>query len=173
MILNYKISKSIILKGLTLILPLVVVNAIASPIFAQINPTNPPPPNPNSSGRTLTVRSDIQEADSRTGVVTARGNVQINYPARNIQATAAQAQFFSRERRIVLSGDVFILQDGNTIRGETVTYLIDEGRFIALPQSQGQVESIYVVPAGQGADTESAVTAPFNPKPAFKTPISP
>ncbi|MGB3514498.1 MAG: LptA/OstA family protein [Microcoleaceae cyanobacterium] len=173
MILNYKISKSIIFKGLVLILPLAMANAIASPISAQINPTNPPPPNQNSSGRTLTVRSDIQEADSKTGVVTARGNVQINYPARNIQATAAQAQFFSRERRIVLSGNVFVLQDGNTIRGETVTYLIDEGRFIALPQSQGQVESIYLVPAGQGADAEAGLTAPFNPKPAFKSPISP
>ena len=172
MILNNKISKSLLLKGLFLILPLTISNSITYSTSAQINP-NQPPRNQNSSGRSLTVRSDIQEADSRTGVVTARGNVQINYPARKIQATAAQAQYFSRERRIVLSGDVFILQDGNTIRGETVTYLIDEGRFIVLPQSQGQVESVYVVPAGQGADIEGTVTAPFNPKPAFKTPISP
>lgn len=169
--LNKKISKSLILKGLLLVLPLAIINAITYPTSAQINPSQPPR-NPNSSG-SLTVRSDIQEADARTGVVTARGNVQINYPARQIQATAAQAQYFSRERRIVLSGNVFILQEGNTIRGETVTYLIDEGRFIALPQLQGQVESIYVVPAGQEGDIGSSVTAPFNPKPAFKTPISP
>ena len=172
MILNNKISQSLILKGLVLILPLAIVNSITYPTVAQINPSQPPR-NQNSSGRSMTVRSDIQEADARTGVVTARGNVQINYPARKIQATAAQAQYFSRERRIVLSGDVFILQDGNTIRGETVTYLIDEGRFIALPQLQGQVESIYVVPAGQGENIQDTVTAPFNPKPAFKTPISP
>ncbi|NEP04487.1 MULTISPECIES: LptA/OstA family protein [Okeania] len=171
MILNKKISKLLILKGLALIIPL-AVNAVTYPTSAQINP-NPPPNNQNSSGRTMTVRSDIQEADSRTGVVTARGNVQINYPARQIQATAAQAQYFSRERRIVLSGDVFILQEGNTIRGETVTYLIDEGRFIVLPQSQGQVESVYLVPTGEDADGGSNVTAPFNPKPAFKSPISP
>ena len=152
-------------------MPLAIINSITYPTVAQINPSQPPR-NQNSSG-TLTVRSDIQEADARTGVVTARGNVQINYPARQIQATAAQAQYFSRERRIVLSGDVFILQEGNTIRGETVTYLIDEGRFIALPQLQGQVESIYVVPAGQEGDIGGSVTAPFNPKPAFKTPISP
>ncbi|NES65836.1 MAG: OstA family protein [Okeania sp. SIO2D1] len=171
MILNKKISKLLILKGFALIVPL-AVNAVTYPTSAQINP-NPPPNNQNPSGRTMTVRSDIQEADSRTGVVTARGNVQINYPARQIQATAAQAQYFSRERRIVLSGDVFILQEGNTIRGETVTYLIDEGRFIVLPQSQGQVESVYLVPVGQGTDGGSDVTAPFNPKPAFKSPISP
>ncbi|NEO57831.1 MAG: OstA family protein [Okeania sp. SIO3B5] len=169
MILNKKISKLLILKGFALIIPL-AVNSVTYPTSAQINP-NPPPQ--NSPSRTMTVRSDIQEADSRTGVVTARGNVQINYPARKIQATAAQAQYFSRERRIVLSGDVFILQEGNTIRGETVTYLIDEGRFIALPQSQGQVESVYLVPTEQDTGGGNDVTAPFNPKPAFKSPISP
>lgn len=96
----------------------------------------PRPPAKNAVGRAMTVRSDIQEADAQTGIVTARNNVQINYPARSIRATAAQAQYFSRERRIILSGNVFVLQEGNTIRGETVTYLIDEGRFIALPQGE-------------------------------------
>jgi lipopolysaccharide export system protein LptA len=68
------------------------------------------------------------------------------YEARGIQATAAQAQYFSKERRIVLSGNVYILQKGgNSIRGETVTYLIDEGRFVATPKSGRQVESIYIV----------------------------
>lgn len=93
----------------------------------------------------LTVRSDIQEANSETGVITARGNVYINYPARNLQATAAQAQYFSKEKRLVLSGNVYVLQDGNSMRAETMTYLIDEGRFIATPENQQQVESIYLV----------------------------
>ena len=93
----------------------------------------------------LTVRSDVQEANSETGVITARGNVYIDYPARNIQATASQAQYFSKERRLVLSGDVYVLQDGNTMRAETMTYLIDEGRFIATPETEQQVESIYIV----------------------------
>lgn len=126
---------------------------------------------PQAPGRAMTVRSDIQEADANTGIVTARGNVQIDYPARNIQATAAQAQYFSRERRIVLSGDVFVLQEGNSIRGETVTYLIDEGRFIATPEGGGQVESIYLVP-DDTAGPKTADTEPFNPKPAFKNPLS-
>lgn len=101
--------------------------------------------------RPLTLRSDIQEADAKTGVVTARGNVQIDYPARQIQATAAQAQYFSKERRIVLSGDVYVLQEGNSLRGETIVYLIDEGRFIALPKDNRQVESIYLVPEDNAA----------------------
>ncbi len=98
-----------------------------------------------SEGSPLTVRSDIQEANSETGVITARGNVYINYPARDIQATAAQAQYFSQERRLVLSGNVYVLQEGNSMRAETMTYLIDEGRFIATPETDQQVESIYLV----------------------------
>lgn len=130
----------------------------------------------------LTLRSDIQEANAVTGVITARGNVQITYPARQIQATSVQAQYYSRERRIILSGNVYVLQAGNSLRGERVTYLIDEGRFVATPVGGQQVESIYIVedpnvpiaPTGAtaaGAGTPEA--ADFNPKPEFKTPISP
>jgi lipopolysaccharide export system protein LptA len=68
------------------------------------------------SGQPITLLSDVQEANAITGVVTARGNVQIFYPAQNMQATSAQAQYYSREGRIVLSGDAFVLQDGNSIQ---------------------------------------------------------
>jgi len=126
-------------------------------------------------GQALTMRSDVQEANSVTGVITARGNVQINYPARQIQATAVQAQYYSRERRIILTGNVYVLQEGNSLRGETVTYLIDEGRFVALPDSGRQVESIYLVQDATPTPTPTSLpeTEPFNPKPEFKTPISP
>jgi lipopolysaccharide export system protein LptA len=98
-------------------------------------------------GGPLTIRSDVQEYDAKTQVGIARGRVQMDYPERGIKATAAQAQFFNRERRIVLSGNVFIYQQGgNSIQGETVTYLIDEGRFIAQPRDQStQVQSVYIV----------------------------
>lgn len=142
-----KLLNSRVFQGLLLLLPLTIVGAIASPTFSQAG-----------APRTLSVRSDIQEADSKTGIVTARGNVQINYPARQIQATAAQAQYFSRERRIILSGDVYVLQQGNSLRGETVTYLIDEGRFIALPDTPGQVESVYLVAPEQDAAAQNSVS---------------
>ena len=92
------------------------------------------------TGQPMTLLADVQEANAITGVVTARGNVQIFYPARNMQATAVQAQYYSREGRIVLNGDVYILQDGNSIQGEVVTYLIDEGRFVARPNEGDQVQ---------------------------------
>lgn len=93
----------------------------------------------------ITIRSDSQEANSDTGIITAQGNVQINYPARQIQATSAQAQYYSRERRLELSGNVYVIQAGNSMRAESMTYLVDEGRFIATPKSNRQVESTYIV----------------------------
>ncbi len=150
--------------GLVLLLPATLVGAIAIP------PHLPNAQAQTTDKRALTVRSDIQEADRETGIVTARGNVQIDYPSRQIQATAAQAQYFSRERRLVLSGNVYVLQQGNSLRGETITYLIDEGRFLAMPKGPQQVESIYLVPDAQSA--AEPVAPSVNPKPAPKTPAS-
>lgn len=130
--------KNLRLLGLASFLSVATLGAIAP----NISPLNAQTP---GDARALTVRSDIQEANSQTGVVTARGNVQMYYPARQIQATAAQAQYFSKERRIVLTGNVYVLQQGNSIRGETITYLIDEGRFVALPPNNQQVESVYLL----------------------------
>lgn len=100
----------------------------------------------SGQGQPLQIDGDLIQYDSKTQVATARGNVQMLYKARGIRATAAQAQLFNRERRIILSGDVYILQNGaNSIRAETVTYLIDEGRFVAQPKANQQVQSIYIV----------------------------
>ncbi|BDA40328.1 LptA/OstA family protein [Candidatus Atelocyanobacterium thalassae] len=135
-----------VLKALRLTLPIVIsiftIKVSEDKAFAQTSalPT------------TLTVRSDIQEANSETGTVTARGNVQFFYPARKLQGTAAQAQYFSRERRLVLTGNVYILENGNSIRSESMVYLMDEGRFIATPEPTQQVESIYLV----APDSETA-----------------
>ncbi len=158
MIFPYQLLKSKIRRvGLALLLPISLVFAVALP--SQL-----PPATAQSGGnRPLTIRSDIQEYDAKTQVITARGNVQMVYPARQIQATSAQAQYFSKERRIDFSGNVYILQQGNnSIRAEKVIYLIDEGKFIALPQSNRQVESIYMV-------EDSNLNRQTN-KPAPKTP---
>jgi lipopolysaccharide export system protein LptA len=96
--------------------------------------------------RALTLRADMQQANAKTGVVTANGNVQLSYPARKIQATANAAQYYSRERRIVLSGNVYVLQDGNSLKADTITYLVDEGRFVAMPLNQRQVEATLLIP---------------------------
>lgn len=136
---SFRLSDSLRRRlGLVVLLPATCLGAIAIPHLQNAQAQT-------GDGRAITIRSDVQEADRTTEVITARGNVQIDYPARQIQATAAQAQFFNRERRIVLSGNVYVLQNGNSMRGETITYLIDEGRFIALPKSNRQVESTYIL----------------------------
>ncbi|MGB3293459.1 MAG: LptA/OstA family protein [Phormidesmis sp.] len=98
------------------------------------------------SGGALQMKASRVEANSNTGVVTATGNVRIDYPSRQIYATSAQAQYYSREQRIVLSGNVDVIQEGNTLQAETVTYLIAEGRFVATPGADSQVEAVYILP---------------------------
>jgi lipopolysaccharide export system protein LptA len=101
----------------------------------------PAPPARVSTGL-VTIESDQQRADQLTGVITATGNVRIVYPDERVVATARQAQYFSKENRVVLSGDVDIVQEGgNLIRAERVVYLVIGERLIAVPPSGQQVFS--------------------------------
>jgi lipopolysaccharide export system protein LptA len=103
---------------------------------------------PNPQG--LSIQADTQEANSKTEIVTARGNVQLSYPSRNVRARANLAQYFIKQKRILLTGNVLIVQEGSTLAGESVIYLIEEGRFIANPKPKQQVRSNYVVPEQGG-----------------------
>ena len=100
----------------------------------------------------VTIESDLQRADQSTGVITASGNVRIVYPDQRVVATARQAQYFSREGRVVLSGDVDIVQEGgNLLRAERVIYLVERDRLVAIPPSGQQVYSRVSLPARQRA----------------------
>jgi len=150
--------------GFLIAIPLILTPAIA--LFPGNNKVQA-----QGNGQPLTVLSDIQEANSETGVVTARGNVRMYYPARDIQATSAQAQYFSRERRIILTGNVFVLQNGNTMRAESITYLIDESRFVATPRTNNQVESVYLVEDNEEDQTKN--NTPVTPTPTPNIPSIP
>ena len=90
----------------------------------------------------VSIESDLQRADQATGVITATGNVRILYPDKGVMATARQAQYFTREGRVVLSGDVDVAQqDGSLLRAEQVTYLVRSERITARPAAQQQVLS--------------------------------
>lgn len=108
------------------------------PVHAQTNPQG------------LSIQADTQEANSKTEVVTARGNVRLNYPSRKVQAQANLAQYFIKQKRILLTGNVLIVQEGSTLAGESVIYLIDEGKFIANPKVKQQVRSNYIIPEQGG-----------------------
>ena len=102
--------RSLELISITIISALIIIS-LPSSLQAQSSP---------KQGQ-ITLKSDVQESNSQTGIITARGNVKIDYPARQIQATAAQAQYYSRERRLILTGDVYVIQAGNSMRAETLT----------------------------------------------------
>ena len=109
---------------------------------------------PSSDDGLITIESDSQTADNVTGVVTAIGNVRIVYPSRGMVATSRQAQYFSREGRLVLSGDVDVVQeDGSTLRAERVTYNLEDERAVAVPSNGGQVRSTMILSPDQPAQT--------------------
>ena len=62
------------------------------------------------AGELITIESDQQSADNTTGVVTASGNVRLVHADRGVVATGRQAQYFTKEERIVLSGDVDVVE---------------------------------------------------------------
>ena len=109
---------------------------------------------PSSDDGLITIESDSQTADNVTGVVTAIGNVRIVYPSRGMVATSRQAQYFSREGRLVLSGDVDVVQeDGSTLRAERVTYNLEDERAVAVPSNGGQVRATMILRPDQPAQT--------------------
>ena len=98
----------------------------------------------------ITIESDLQSADNSTGVITASGNVRLVHADRGLVATSRQAQYFREEDRIVLSGDVDVIQaDGNLLRADRFTYLLEDGRAIASPLPGQQVFSQWTLQPSQ------------------------
>lgn len=118
------------------VIPFLTFLLTGSPVDAQAT-------TPASQGSGLvTIESDLQEADNQTGIVTAKGNVRITYPEKGMVATSRQAQYFSKEGRLVLSGDVDVIDaDGQRIRAERVVYFLDQERLSAQPPAGKQVTS--------------------------------
>ncbi|MFM7674818.1 MAG: LPS-assembly protein LptD [Synechococcus sp.] len=118
----------------------------------------------------VTIESDLQQADNRTGVITATGNVRIVYPDERVVATARQAQYFSQEGLVILSGDVDVIQDdGHSLRAEKVYYWVESERVKAEPVGGQQVFSKLRIDALQqqnAAQTGSAAAPPSSPAPA-------
>ena len=112
----------------------------------------------------ITIESDLQSADNGTGVITASGNVRLVHAGRGLVATSRQAQYFTEEDRIVLSGDVGVIQaDGSQLRADRFTYLLDEGRAIASPIPGQQVFSQWSLTPSQPVLDVQAETNPVTP----------
>ena len=90
----------------------------------------------------ITIESDQQTADNLIGVVTAQGNVRLVHVDRGIVATGRQAQYFMKEERIVLSGDVDIVQkNGDLLQADRIVYSLVDERALATPSENEQVFS--------------------------------
>lgn len=145
-------------------------------------PALPPPAQPSPAGSIaassslsgsrlntglVSIESDLQRVDQSSGVVTATGNVRIVYPDQRVVATARQAQYFSREGRVVLSGEVDIVQEsGSLLRAEQVIYLVGSERLLALPPSGQQVLSrLRLPPTSQPMAAQSQQLQPLPVQP--------
>ena len=115
---------------------------LALPLLAIFGPLVSAQAQQTADAGVITIESDLQSADNGPGVVTASGNVRLVHAGRGLVATSRQAQYFTEEDRIVLSGDVDVIQaDGNQLRADRFTYLLDEGRAVASPVPGQQVFS--------------------------------
>ena len=113
---------------------------LALPLLAALWPLLSAQAQQTADAGVITIESDLQSADNGTGVITASGNVRLVHAGRGLVATSRQAQYFTEEDRIVLSGDVDVSQtDGTSIRAERLTYLLDQDRAIAQPAEGAQV----------------------------------
>lgn len=160
-------AAAFLLSALTALAPALAALS-PSPSAAQPAPVPSPASQSTGSGSGLTpttglvtIESDRQIADNATGIVTATGNVRIVYPDRRVVATARQAQYFSREGRVVLSGDVEVVQaDGNSVRAEQLVYLIEQERLEARPAAGQQVTSRFNLSTPPPATPSLPVGAP-------------
>lgn len=120
------------------------------PVLAALSSWLPAQAQQAAEAGVITIESDLQSADNSTGVITASGNVRLVHADRGLVATSRQAQYFTEEERIVLSGDVDVIQtDGNLLRADRFTYLLDEERAIASPLPGKQVFSQWALEPSQ------------------------
>ena len=137
---------------------------LALPLLAALWPLLSDQAQQTADAGVITIESDLQSADNGPGVITARGNVRLVHAGRGLVATSRQAQYFTEEDRIVLSGDVDVIQaDGNQLRADRFTYLLDEGRAIASPVPGQQVFSQWSLTPSQPVLDVQAETNPVTP----------
>ncbi len=135
------------------------------PVAAQAPAATAQAPRPKAPATGMvTIESDVQQADNQNGIVTATGNVRIVYADRGMTATSRQAQYFSNEGRLVLTGDVDVIDtDGQRLRAERLVYQLDSERMLAEPPAGKQVFSKFRLQQQGTSKPDAAKPAP--PKP--------
>lgn len=87
------------------------------------------------------IRSDIQEFDNRNKVVSASGNVQVNYKGSLASSTLANVRMKpdGKAERVIFSGSARIRQKNSEVLGDRITVMVESGNIIAEQHVRTQV----------------------------------
>lgn len=79
------------------------------------------------------IRSDMQEFDHKNRVVSASGNVQVDYKGSRVSSALANVRMKEngRAERVIFAGGAHIQKDDGDIQGEKITIMVDSGNLIA------------------------------------------
>lgn len=81
----------------------------------------------------FTIRSDVQEFDNRNKVVSASGNVHVDYQGSQAQSSIANVRMKDdgKADRVIFSGGARLKKDNGDIAGDKITVMVDSGNLIA------------------------------------------
>lgn len=79
------------------------------------------------------IRSDVQEFDHRNKVMSASGNVKVDYKGSKAFSKLANVRMKDngKAERVIFSGGAKIEQENSIINGERITVMVDSGNLIA------------------------------------------
>ena len=83
------------------------------------------------------IESDIQFTDSQSGVFTAKGNVNINFPLKNIFAKSDHLKYYNTDKTLLLKGNVTLIREGiNTLNANQVVYSLEDDKLLTDSKNQ-------------------------------------
>lgn len=100
------------------------------------------------------IRSDIQEFDNKNKVVSASGNVKVDYQGSEVWSNLANVRMKDdgQAERVIFSGGARLKQKASEISGNKITVMVGSGNLIAENNVKTQVEL-----QGRTADSPSRV----------------
>lgn len=81
-----------------------------------------------------------QEATRAIDRLTANGSVEI--VKQQWTAVGDQLEYFSRDRKIILTGNTKVWQDNNLVTGDRIVLYLDEGKSVVERKSSGEGERV-------------------------------
>ena len=98
------------------------------------------------------IRSDVQQFDNKNKVVSASGNVQVNYQGSEASGSLANVRMTDggKAERVIFSGGARIKKETSLITGDRITVMVDSGNLIAEHGVKTEVDLKPAEPARAG-----------------------